>query len=133
MKKRVEIPELEKLNINYMTTNLKIEEIFMDFSDKGRVLELAAGQGGLSLRLKNMGYSVIASDLLSSNFKVSDIEFVRMDLNKSFPFRDEYFDYIVCVEGVEHIESHFHFVRECYRILKRGGSVSYTHLTLPTN
>jgi len=126
MKKRPEIPELKALDINYMTANLKVEEIFREFSQKGRALELAAGQGGLSFRIREMGFSVIASDLLSSIFKVPDMDFTRMDLNESFPFKDRSFDYITCVEGVEHIESHFHFVRECCRILKKDGSLIFS-------
>jgi len=126
MKKRPDIPQLKALTINYMTVNVKVEEIFRSFSEKGRVLELAAGQGGLSFRLREMGYSTFASDLLSSLFKVPDMDFIRMDLNKGFPFKAEMFDYLVCVEGVEHIESHFHFVRESFRILKKNGYLVFS-------
>jgi SAM-dependent methyltransferase len=52
---------------------------------------------------------------------------MRIDLNRSFPIGDASFDFVSCIEGIEHLQDQFHFVRECRRILRPGG-----HLVLST-
>ncbi len=38
----------------------------------------------------------------------------------NLPFKDEYFDLVICSEVLEHIENHLHAIREIVRVLKPG-------------
>jgi ubiquinone/menaquinone biosynthesis C-methylase UbiE len=95
---------------------------------KGFLLDAPAGTGSLASRLKKMGFSVSCCDINPSLFLVQDIEIKRGDLNQSLPYSSGSFDFITCIEGLEHLENPFNAIREFYRILKPGGKL---FLSLP--
>ncbi len=88
----------------------------------GRILDVAAGPGAMSLALKNKGFDVYACDLVPEIFCVEDVPIQAVNLNAGLTgYLDEYFDYVVCLEVLEHVENHFLVLREIYRVLKPGG------------
>jgi SAM-dependent methyltransferase len=93
---------------------------------KGRLLDVPTGIGNLSSSLKEMGFEVLAGDIDETVFQPKDIEFQKVDLNEKLPYPDSVFDYIVCVEGIEHLENYYHLLREFGRILKKGGKLIIT-------
>jgi len=93
---------------------------------RGRVLDVPAGRGALSRWLRERGFQVEACDLYPALFEVSGTPIHRGDLNSRLPFEDASFDYIVCVEGLEHIENPRQAVREFARLLRSGGRVIIT-------
>jgi ubiquinone/menaquinone biosynthesis C-methylase UbiE len=95
---------------------------------KGFLLDAPAGTGSLALRLKKMGFSVSCFDINPSLFLVRDIEIKRGDLSQSLPYPSGSFDFITCIEGLEHLENPFNAIREFHRILKPGGRL---FLSLP--
>jgi ubiquinone/menaquinone biosynthesis C-methylase UbiE len=90
---------------------------------KGRVLDVPAGEGALALRLKNLGFEVFCCDLYPEFFKLSETEIKHGNLDERLPYDDETFDYVVCVEGLEHIENPANAIREFARILKPDGTL----------
>jgi SAM-dependent methyltransferase len=104
-------------------THRKAIEIFSRFPARGRLLEIPAGEGALAWQLHKLGYSVTAGDIDPRFFKVRPIPCIPIDLNRPFPIEDEQFDFVSCIEGIEHLQDHFQFVRECHRILKSGGTL----------
>jgi 2-polyprenyl-3-methyl-5-hydroxy-6-metoxy-1,4-benzoquinol methylase len=88
----------------------------------GRLLDAPAGEGALSLKLFEK-YDVVAVDLDENYFKLSGIPFKKVDLNNPLPFDDASFDFVVSVEGIEHLENPFLCVREFSRVLKPGGNL----------
>lgn len=86
-----------------------------------KVLDLGAGQGSLSLKLKQAGFQVYACDLDAENFRVEDIECLEVDANGALPYEEGFFDLVVSVEVVEHIEAHGSLFSEIERVLKSGG------------
>src|SRR5215203_6394069 len=85
---------------------------------RGRVLDVPTGEGALALRLQNLGFEVFCCDLYTEFFKLADTEIKRGNLDERLPYADESFDYVVCVEGLEHIENPANAIREFARILK---------------
>lgn len=89
----------------------------------GKVLDVPAGEGALALRLKNLGFEVFCCDLYPQIFKLAATEIKLGDLDAALPYENEAFDFVVCVEGLEHIENPANAVREFARLLKPGGTL----------
>ncbi len=90
---------------------------------RGVLLDVPAGEGALALRLKELGFDVRCCDLYTEIFKLKDTEIKRGNLDGKLPYENESFDYVVCVEGLEHIENPGNAVREFSRILRSGGQL----------
>jgi len=91
--------------------------------DRGRVLDIPVGSGALSLKLKEMGFAVYCCDINKDHFELRGLPFKKGDMNKRLPYEGGYFDYVVCLEGLEHAENPFNAVREFARLLRRGGKL----------
>lgn len=102
-------------------THDRAEALFRGFGGRGRVLEVAAGSGAFARRLARLGYDVQACDLYPEQFGVPEIPVRYADLSDRLPYDDASFDYLSCLEGIEHLEDQFAFVRECWRVLAPGG------------
>jgi 2-polyprenyl-3-methyl-5-hydroxy-6-metoxy-1,4-benzoquinol methylase len=85
------------------------------------VLETAAGSGALAKRLVELGFTVEACDLYPDQFRVPGIPVKFADMSERLPYEDASFEVLSCLEGVEHLEDQFAFIRECWRVLKPGG------------
>jgi SAM-dependent methyltransferase len=88
---------------------------------RGRLLDVPAGEGALSMRLAETGFSVQACDLYPEIFLPREIEVRRGDLSGTLPYADGEFQYITCLEGLEHIENPHQAIREFARLLAPGG------------
>jgi len=89
------------------------------------ILELAAGSGAMSLRLKDHVFEVDATDYVVENFKLGNvISFKQADLNGNFSNSyDVKFDGIMASEIIEHLENPRNFARQCFKLLKPGGKL----------
>jgi 2-polyprenyl-3-methyl-5-hydroxy-6-metoxy-1,4-benzoquinol methylase len=90
---------------------------------RGSLLDVPAGEGALAGRLIAAGFEVHCCDLYSEIFRLAGVEIRRGDLNKELPFGDRSFDYITCLEGLEHIENPQQAIREFARLLRPGGQL----------
>jgi SAM-dependent methyltransferase len=90
---------------------------------RGRLLDVGAGDGTLSMRLRDEGFDVTAVDLFTNDFRPTDIEIRSANLNAGVPFADGEFSVVVATEVIEHLENPWQFVRELYRITNPGGVV----------
>lgn len=91
-----------------------------DAIPKGKVLDVPTGEGALSKRLLEMGHEVISCDI-ANDYVLADGNFMLLDMDHTLPFTDASFDYVACVEGIEHIENPYHLLREFARILRPDG------------
>jgi SAM-dependent methyltransferase len=89
------------------------------------VADLCAGEGAFSLRLLEAEYQVIPVDVDTRWFKVPALSVIQADLNR--PFTEGLgrgrFDCVVCLEGIEHLENPWDFIRQCRSLLKSGGTL----------
>lgn len=95
---------------------------------RGKILDVPTGTGVLAGQLKKLGFEVSCCDINPSYFSIPDLTIEIGDLNQSLPYPDQSFDYLVCLDGIEHTENPFNAIREFRRILKSGGKV---YLSLP--
>jgi 2-polyprenyl-3-methyl-5-hydroxy-6-metoxy-1,4-benzoquinol methylase len=94
-----------------------------------QALDAPLGPGAMGLHLHQTGYEVcgLDIDLEQSRGLPPAITRKQCNLNGPFPVPDGAFDLVTSLEGIEHVENHFHLVRELSRALKPGG-----HLILST-
>ena len=98
--------------------------------EPSRVVDLAAGEGAFSVRLKELGHSVKAIDFSDENWKAPEIELELENLDSEFAEKilagDNKFDAVIAIEIIEHLENPFRFARECAKLLKKDGLLFLT-------
>ena len=82
----------------------RVLKIMAAIGEKGDVLDIPTGQGALAEDLESIGFRVFAGDLARANIGYRNGRCVQFDLNDSMPIRSEAVDFVICVEGIEHIE-----------------------------
>ncbi len=88
----------------------------------GRVLDAPCGEGALARELVALGHEVWACDLDPTALAPTEgIHFDVLDLNRPLPYPDSFFDAIVSLEGIEHLESPAPCLQEFARVLRAGG------------
>lgn len=92
----------------------------------GRILDAAAGEGALTKQLMQMGFNVEACDLNPTRYRLTAPKCRRVDLNEPLPYPCDYFDFVVCVDAIEHLRDPWVTVRELKRILTRDGKLVIT-------
>lgn len=85
----------------------------------GRILDIPSGSGWLENSI-GTGWEYYAADLFVEG---GSERFQKVDLNGPLPYESASFDYIACLEGLEHIENHHHALREFARILHPNGKL----------
>ena len=102
-------------NTHYVIERLVLEEkVHFD------ILDIPCGEGAFTRRLMEKKVKVHAADCENS-IKFAGAEFRVADMNEKLPYDDDAFDGVVCIDGIEHIERQFDFIRECRRIVKPNG------------
>jgi 2-polyprenyl-3-methyl-5-hydroxy-6-metoxy-1,4-benzoquinol methylase len=90
---------------------------------RGALLDVPAGEGALAARLIAAGFAVTCCDLYPEIFRLDGVSIRQGDLNGDLPFANQSFDYVTCLEGLEHIENPQQAIREFARLLRPGGTV----------
>lgn len=124
-----------------MTTNIpepiapagvheKVYDLAMNLQGSN-FLDLPTGYGALAERLLQAGKSVTGGDIDINKFRGTrdhqKLTLQHVDLNeKLLPFPEGAFDVAISVEGIEHLQSQWNFVRNLHRALKPGGHLIIT-------
>ncbi len=85
-----------------------------------KILDIPCGEGAFSQTMIARGLEVHAADR-ENILKVPGVKFQLADMNARLPFDDDELDAVVSLEGIEHIERPFDFVRECNRVTRKDG------------
>lgn len=88
---------------------------------RGRVLDAPSGQGALSFELEKIGFKAFLGDIQKDNLLYRNGRCIQIDLNRALPFKARTFDYVVCLEGIEHLENPHLLICEFARVLKSDG------------
>lgn len=86
----------------------------------GRVLDIPCGAGAFCDRIEKKGIESYPADI-EDILQVENSRFSKADMNKPLPWADGFFDAVVCIDGIEHLERPFDFIRECGRVLGEKG------------
>jgi len=98
--------------------------------DGVKLLGLASGGGqqmplfaanGADCTILDYSDRQLASEKLVAERENYQINIVKADMSKRFPFEDNYFDVIYHPLSNSYIEDVYHVWNECYRVLKYGG------------
>jgi 2-polyprenyl-3-methyl-5-hydroxy-6-metoxy-1,4-benzoquinol methylase len=103
----------------------KVAEYLSD-KPRGKILDIPTGSGVLAKRLFDLKFDVTCCDISPTQFLVDELTVDQGDLNERIPYDDEQFDYVCCLEGVEHTENPYNAIRELSRVLKPGGILIMT-------
>lgn len=85
------------------------------------ILDIPAGAGRLSDKLRGEGFNVISADINTARE-----DYVFADMNKTLPFDNEQFDAVISMEGIEHIINYQGLISELSRVMKKGGFLILT-------
>ena len=88
------------------------------------LLDIGCGDGGFLRNFSDIPRRV-GLDIVYREIE-TDIEFVLHDLTEKMPFDEASFDAIFAGEILEHLFDTDHFLRECHRVLKPGGTLVLT-------
>ena len=93
---------------------------------RGTVLDVPAGFGHLSMRLQEMGFAPVCGEVQLDIIEAVNVKKIYTDLNRSIDVPDASFDYVACIEGLEHMTDPYQAVSEISRVLKPGGTAVFS-------
>jgi len=85
------------------------------------LLDMPAGNGIFAEKLRKHGFNVTCGDINQER-----PDYVYTNMEQPPPFADHAFDFVTCMEGVEHVINPTALVSELARIVKPGGHVIIT-------
>lgn len=97
-----------------------------------KILDFGAGEGALSQRLSDMGYTVIAVDVNEKDFKAKNVEFKKLNFNirhEMDTFLENNltgFDAVLGIETIEHIHDPWQYVDDLLSMVKENGLILIT-------
>lgn len=104
-------------------------------TNRKRGLELGAGSGKTALKIKALGYEVLAVDASSEALTravQNGLETLEFDASLNFPLSDGSFDFVFAGELIEHVFDTRHFLGECRRVLAPNGVLILTTPNMAT-
>jgi len=102
---------------DYMKITVKTITNFFDDDFKNiTALDIPAGNGLVSDELRKLGCETTSADI---NDEFS--HYVQASMEEPLPFKDENFDAVICLEGIEHVLHPEKLFSELARVLKKGG------------
>jgi Methylase involved in ubiquinone/menaquinone biosynthesis len=94
------------------------------------LLDVGCGDGVIALFLRRRVskiYGIDKSERVMKIAKKRGMFVQKIDLDKEkLPFSNLYFDFVTCLDVVEHVRDPHGLIREIYRVLKKGGTLIIT-------
>ena len=114
---------LEKIPENCArNTHNVVASLAISGEEGQKVLDIPCGAGAFTDRLQKRRVDVYPADCRNL-LQVESKHFVQADMNRKIDYADASFDTVASIDGIEHIERPFDFIRECHRVLKKDGTL----------
>jgi len=105
----------------------------IDLKNK-KVLDVAVGCGGILCAFAEKGAKCYGLDVNYYFIEISKQRFKGMNLDAKLrywngviiPYDDEYFNFVICTDTLEHVPDWRSFVKEICRVLKKGGHIFFS-------
>ena len=105
-----------KLDLYHEKLTLWLHEKYL--KKPGKLLDAGTGPfGGPFFGFGKLGYQVLGCDIEPADKKIK-----KVDLEKKWPYKSGYFDYVFMWHICEHLKNNLWF-DEAYRCLKKGGKL----------
>ena len=118
--------ELDKHSYLYTQRNLSkpILDVLNTLNGK-RILEIGSGGGHLSNHIQKNGNLIVSIDISDVALHIGknnypNLNLLQMDA-ENLGFLNNYFDFVISIELIEHLPNLQNHVREVRRVLKDGG------------
>jgi 2-polyprenyl-3-methyl-5-hydroxy-6-metoxy-1,4-benzoquinol methylase len=98
----------------------------LQISRGARVLDAPCGNGALTLALRDAGYDAWGTDVVPVACERLGAKFLVADLGAGIPCAPESMDLVLSIEGIEHVENPYAFLRDVHRVLRPGGLLILT-------
>lgn len=97
----------------------------------GKILDAGCGDGGMLLEIKKLFplIDVYGVDISRVGCEIAERRGIKTkvaDLNKKIPERNNFFDFVIAHEVIEHLIDPDRFLEESHRVLKKGGHLIIT-------
>ena len=101
------------------------EEVFKLITKNklAKIIDIPCGFGAFIKRLNDAGYSNVFGLDIQNILKFKFSNFLTGSMNEKLPIASNSFDCVVCIDGIEHIDEQFQFIREIKRILINQGEL----------
>lgn len=111
--------------------HLDTVERILNPQEEERLLEIGCGRGHLTKRLRQLGTDAVGVDANPNAAEMAVTEgVVAMDAT-DLEFDDDYFDHLVSVHAIEHIDAIDVALSEMSRVLKPGGKALHIYPAEP--
>lgn len=107
-----------------INTSINTHETVLNLISKNsnsKIVDMPCGSGAFISRLKDNGYNNVLAIDIENILKINHKDFVAGDMTEVLPIEDNSIDVLVCIDGIEHINKQFDFVKEVNRTLKDSG------------
>ncbi len=105
-------------------THEKVLELLGNIKGE-KVLDCGAGKGSFTEQLVNRDGNVYACDIDPNRFRLK-IPFKKANFNNNIPFNNSFFDKIISIEVIEHLENPAIFIKELSRVIRKNGQLIIT-------
>jgi len=110
-----------------------LKRFYPDFKNK-KILELGCGKGEFLLECHKENLDVVGVDINPNYIEISKEKIKKsgfephiiLTKGEKLPFKDNSFDFINCVEVLEHTNDPEQVLKECFRMLKNNGQIYIT-------
>ena len=102
------------------------KRLVSDLKDINSLLDLGSGDGTITLQFaKVLGakelYAIEYQDEMHQLLIEKGIKVSKLDVNETWHYSDEFFDFVLSSQNIEHVHRSRHYLEECYRVIKPGG------------
>ena len=122
------LADLESEHWWYMLRSESVQKWALSLTAGSKVLDVGSASGGNTLLLGGLGFDVTSLEMSELGVELQlkkGIHVVKGDAT-DLPFESNYFDAILCLDVLEHIEDDISALTEMYRVTKPTGKFLFS-------